>query len=134
MTVGEMPSALQRLAIGCIFLAIFYLSSLFRLHTTTLGGAASVVGDGGDVLDHRHLQAHGLQCADGSLTALAGALDKDLHGLQAMLHSGLGSRLSGTLGSEGGRLLAATEAQTTGGGPGQSVARFQLTMHTLAIG
>ena len=51
------------------------------------------MGDGGDVFDHRHFQAHRLQGADRGLTALAGALDKDLNSLQAMLHSGAGGGL-----------------------------------------
>ena len=46
-----------------------------------LGGAAAVVGDRGDVADHRDLQAGGLQGADGAFTSGTGALDVDLNGL-----------------------------------------------------
>ena len=51
------------------------------------------MGDGSDVLDHGHFQAHGLQGADGGLTTLARTLHEDLNGLQAMLHGGLGGGL-----------------------------------------
>ena len=80
------------------------------------------MGDGGDVLDHRHFQTHRLQGADGGLTALTGALHEDLDGLQTMLHRSLGRSLSCALGGEGRGLLAAAETQTTGGSPRQSIA------------
>ena len=80
------------------------------------------MGDGRDVLDHGHFQAHGLQRPDRGLTALAGALDEDLDGLQAMLHSGAGGRLSRGLCREGGGLLAAAETEAAGGSPGDRVA------------
>ena len=95
---------------------------LFRLDAAALRGTAAVVRDGRDVLDHGDLQAHSLQGADGSFTTLAGALDKDLDGLETMLHSGGSSRLSGALRGEGSGLLAAAETETTGGSPGKGVA------------
>ena len=78
--------------------------------------------NGGDVLDHVDLEASGLQSADSGFTALAGALDVHFDGLQAMLHSSLGSRLGSHLSGEGSGLSGTAEAQTTGGSPGQSIA------------
>ena len=57
--------------------------------------------DGGNVLDHSYLEAHGLQSADGGLSSGAGALYEDLNGLQAMLHSGLSGGLGGSLSGTG---------------------------------
>ena len=41
--------------------------------------------NGGDVLDHYDFQTSGLQRTDGCFTSLAGALNIDLNGLQAIL-------------------------------------------------
>ena len=55
------------------------------------------MGNGGDVLNHSHLKAHSLQRADRGLTSLAGTLHEDFNRLQAVLHRGAGSHLSGGL-------------------------------------
>ena len=86
-------------------------SSFKTLDATALGRTAAIVRNGGDVLDHAHIQTGGLQGADGSLTAGAGALDEDFNRLQAVFHSGLGGSLGSQLSGEGRGLLGATEAQ-----------------------
>ena len=78
--------------------------------------------NGGYVLDHRYFKTCGLQSADRSFSARAGALDEYFDGLQTMLHSCLCGSLSCGLSCEGGRLSAATEAHAAGGGPGNGVA------------
>ena len=80
------------------------------------------MGNGGDVLDHGDLQTSSLQRTNGSFTALAGALYINFYALQAMLHSSLGSHLSGGLGSKGSGLTGATETEAAGRSPGQCVA------------
>ena len=45
-----------------------------------------------NVLDHGDLETHSLQGADGRFTTLTGTLDKDLDGLETMLHSGGGPK------------------------------------------
>ena len=64
----------------------------------------------------------GLQGADGSLTAGAGALHEHFHGFQPMLHSGLGGGLSRDLGGKRRGLPGTAEAQLAGARPGQGVA------------
>ena len=56
------------------------------------------MGDGRNVLDHRHFKSRRLQSADSGFTTGAGALDKDLDGLQPMLLGGVGGRLGSGLG------------------------------------
>ena len=80
------------------------------------------MGDGGHVLDHRHFKTGGLERADGRFASRTGALDKNFHGLQAVLHSSAGSRFSGGLRGKRGALAAAPEAHAAGGGPGNGVA------------
>ena len=79
--------------------------------------------NGGDILDGDDFQTSGLECTDSGLTALTGTLNEDFHSLQTtgVNRSLRGSFCSG-LGSEGGRLTGATEAQSAGGSPGQGVA------------
>ena len=77
--------------------------------------------NGGDVLNHNNFQASGLEGADSGLTTLTGALDVDLNGLQAVLLGSIGGSLSSALCGKGSGLTGATEAQTAGGSPGQSV-------------
>ena len=79
------------------------------------------MGDGGHVFDHRDFQSGGLQGTDCGFTAGTGALNVNLNGLQAMLHSGLGSGLSSRLSSEGSGLAGTAEAQLTGRSPRQSI-------------
>ena len=81
--------------------------------------------NGSHVLDHHDFQTSGLQGADSGLTTLTGALNIDLNGLQAVLLSSSGSGLGCGLSCEGSGLTGTTEAQTTGGSPGQGVA-FQV--------
>ena len=50
--------------------------------------------NGGHVLDHRYFKTCGLQSADRSFSARAGALDEYFDGLQTMLHSCLCGSLS----------------------------------------
>ena len=57
--------------------------------------------NGSHVLDHNDFQASGLEGADSGLTALTGALDIDLNGLQAILLGSIGGSLSSALCSEG---------------------------------
>ena len=57
--------------------------------------------NGGYVLDHRYFKTCGLQSADRSFSARAGALDEYFDGLQTMLHSGLCGSLSCGLSCEG---------------------------------
>src|SRR5215211_4551139 len=71
-----------------------------------LGGAAAVVGDGGDVLD---LQAGGLEGADGRLPARARALDEDVDLADAVLLGPAGGLLGRELGRERGRLARTLE-------------------------
>src|SRR5215207_1590689 len=75
-----------------------------------LGGAAAVVGDGGDVLDALDLQAGGLEGADGRLPAGAGALDVHVDLADAVLLGPAGGLLGRELGRERGRLARALEA------------------------
>ena len=72
------------------------------------------MGDGSHVLNHNDFQTCGLQSPDGGLTSLAGALDVDLNGLQAVLLSSVGSGLGCGLSCEGSGLTGTTEAQTAG--------------------
>src|SRR5215203_1930481 len=74
-----------------------------------LGGAAAVVGDGGDVLDALDLQAGGLEGADGRLPAGARALDEDVDLADAVLLGPAGGLLGRQLGRERGRLARALE-------------------------
>ena len=57
------------------------------------------MGDGGHVFDQGDLKPCGLQRADGGFSSLAGALNENLNGLHAVLHSelrgGFGSSLRG---------------------------------------
>ena len=57
-----------------------------KLNAASLGRAATVVRDRGDVADGEHLDAHGLDGADGGFTAGARALDLDDSFFQAMAH------------------------------------------------
>ena len=73
------------------------------------------------------IDACGLQSTDSSFTSLAGALDVNFDGLQvAVFDRSLSSGLSSSLSGEGGGLTGTTEAQTTGGSPGQGIA-FQVS-------
>ena len=80
------------------------------------------MGDRRHVLDHVDLQAGSLQGTDGGLTSGARALDVDLDGLQAVLHSGLRGGLRSGLRGERRGLLAAAETESAGGSPAQRVA------------
>src|SRR5699024_6207945 len=88
--------------------------------STPLGRTAAVVGLGRDIGDRAHLQAGGLERADRGLTTRAGALDKDIDLLHAVLLCLAGGVLRGELGGEGRRLARALEADVSRGRPGQN--------------
>ena len=75
------------------------------------------MGNRGNVFDHGNLKTCGLQRADSRLTTLAGALDKDLNALHAMLHRSLGGCLSSALCGEGSGLTGAAETEFARGRP-----------------
>lgn len=56
------------------------------------------------VLDGFNFETCGLQCTDCGFTASTRALDEDFDSLQAMFHSGFGSRFSSHLSCEGSAL------------------------------
>src|SRR5690606_17376379 len=86
-----------------------------------LGGAAAVVGDGGDVLDAGDLDAGVLQRTDGRLATGAGALHLDVDLAHPVLHRAPGRALGGHLGGVGGGLAGALEADVAGRRPRQHV-------------
>src|SRR5699024_9469530 len=94
----------------------------FRSNAATLGGAAAVVGNRGDIADHGDLQAGSLQGTDRALTSGTGALDIALNGLHAMLHRGLGSNFGSALRGRRSALTRAAEVQRTSACPGNGVA------------
>ena len=79
------------------------------------------MGDGRNILDHRHFKSCRLQGADGGFTAGAGSLDENFNRLQTMLHGCLGGRLCRSLRGERSGFLAATETESAGGSPGNGV-------------
>src|SRR4028118_906244 len=87
-----------------------------------LGRAAAVVRHRGDVLDGAHLEACGLERADGGLAARARALHEDVDLLHAVLLRLAGAVLGGHLRGERRRLARALEAHVAGGGPADDVA------------
>src|SRR3954465_3441392 len=92
------------------------------LDAAPLAGAAAVVGLRGDVLDARHLQAGGLERADGGLAARARALPEDLDLLEAPLEAPARGGGGGDLRGERGRLAGALEAGAAGRLPRDHVA------------
>src|SRR5947207_2236343 len=87
-----------------------------------LGWAASVVRDGGHVLNRADLQAGGLQGADGRLAAGPRTADEDLDRAHAVLERLLGGRFGGLLRGERRGLAAALEALGAGRTPRDDVA------------
>ena len=109
----------NRLCILCHLTLLLLVS----LNATALGRTAAIVRNGSYVLDHRDLQASGLERTDGGFTALTGALDVDFYALEAaVFHSSLCSGLSDHLRGVGSGLSAAAESEAAGGSPGQCVA------------
>src|SRR6187551_3725786 len=86
-----------------------------------LGRAAAVVRDGGDVGDGAHLEAGGLEGADGLLAAGARSLDVDLDLAHAMLHGPLRGAVGGERGGIGRALPGALEAGDAGRTPRDDV-------------
>src|SRR5215208_2011451 len=86
-----------------------HVAALALSDAAPLGGAAAVVGDGGDVLDALDFQAGGLQGPDGRLPAGAGALDEHVDLADAVLLGPAGGLLGRELGPERGRLARALE-------------------------
>src|SRR5690606_34168805 len=86
-----------------------------------LGGAATVVGHGGDVLDAGHLDAGVLQRPDGGLAARAGPLDQHVDLADAVLHGPPGARLGRHLGGERRGLPGGFGADVAGRRPGEHV-------------
>src|SRR5690349_16054127 len=88
----------------------------------TLGGAATVVRHGGDVLDARDLDADVLDRADRGLAAGAGTLHDHVDLAHTVLHGTTGGLLGGHLRGERAGLAGTLEADVAGGGPGEHVA------------
>src|SRR6188474_3553935 len=89
---------------------------------TTLGLAAAVVGNGGDVLDRGDLDAGVLDGADGGVAARARALHLHLGAAQAVLLGSLAGALGRELSGERRRLARALVANRTRRRPGDDVA------------
>src|SRR5579863_1403689 len=87
-----------------------------------LARAAAVVRLRGYVLDAGHLEPCCLKRADRGLAAGAGALDEDLHLLEAVLDALARGRVGGHLRGKRSRLARALETGTAGGLPGDHVA------------
>src|SRR5699024_1150271 len=83
-----------------------------------LGRAAPVVRLLRDVLDRPDLQAGGLQAADRSLSAAAGALDDHVDLAHAVLLGLARGRFGRHLGGERGGLTRYLQAELAGSGPG----------------
>ena len=71
------------------------------------------------VLDGFNFETCGLQCTDCGFTASTRALDEDFDSLQAMFHSGFGSRFSSHLSCEGSALTGTAEAHAACGCPAE---------------
>src|SRR5690349_19019612 len=97
-------------------------SSPYPLDPAPLGRTATVVRLRGDVGNRAHLEAGGLQRADGGLAARTRALDEHVDLLHAVLLRLAGSVLGGELGGERRRLTRALEAHVTRTGPRDDVA------------
>src|SRR5262245_32522172 len=119
-----MPSRRHFLQTGSIKrpIALVVASGCGGSDAALLGGAAAVVRQRGDVLDHLDGQSGGLQGGDGRLAAAARPLDPDLDLLDAELGGLLGALLGGALGGERRALAAALEADGAGRGVAERVA------------
>src|SRR3712207_3946835 len=87
------------------------------LDAATLGRAAAVVRDGGDVGDGADLEANRAERTDCGFPAGAGSLDEHVDALHTVLHRAATGSLGCHLRGEGGRLAGALEADGAGGGP-----------------
>src|SRR6185312_7970991 len=88
-----------------------------KLAAATLRRAAAVVGARGNVLDGPHLEAGGLQRADGGFAAGTRTLHEHVDLLHAVFLRPRGGRLGSHLGSVRGRLARALEPDLAGRGP-----------------
>ena len=93
------------------------------LHATTLARTATVVRNGGLVLDARNLETGGLQGANGGLASGTGALHEYGHPAKSMLHGSFCTSLSRNLSRKGCGLARALEADGTTRLPGNDVTR-----------
>src|ERR1700677_3589751 len=86
-------------------------------HPPTLGRAAAIMRNGGDVLDGPDLKAGRLQRPDRGLAAGARSLDEDVDLAHAVLHGTARCGLGGLLGCVRGRLARTLEPDLPGGRP-----------------
>src|SRR3984957_12391243 len=86
-------------------------------HPPTLGRAAAIVRNGGDVLNGTDLEAGRLQRPDGGFPAGARSLDENVDLAHSVLHGTARRGLRGLLGCVRGRLARALEPDLTGGRP-----------------
>src|SRR3954469_12376974 len=121
--VGEAALALEE-ELHALAPALLALSSTIASHLDPppLARAAAVVGLRRNVADARDLEAGGLERADRGLAAGAGALDEDLHALEALLDALAGGGVRGDLRGERRRLARALEARPAGRLPRDHVA------------
>lgn len=92
-----------------------------KLDLTTLGRAATVVGQRGDVYDLGDLDASCVDCADSGLTSITWALDIALDLAETEVECYLGTVGGCCLCRVGGVLLVAPEVHLTSGGPGDGL-------------
>ena len=92
------------------------------LGATSLGRAATVVGDGSYVHNGADFETDGLDGTYGRLTAGAGALNAYFNLLKTVAHSLTASVLANNLTGISGALTAALEVELAGGGPTDYVA------------
>src|SRR3984957_8775663 len=83
----------------------------------TLGRAAAIMRNGGDVLNGTDLKTGRLQRPDGGLPAGARSLDEDVDLAHAVLHGTARGGLGGLLGCVRGRLARTLEPDLPGGRP-----------------